>query len=240
MANVAALHSNLADSVKQLSDETELLRTELYHLWDKVQVSHDERAKFLDTYPGIKTKTKQEICKEIDRCQELHKQQVTAATQDLRGKLFDLWDKCYVRDEERGAFAAFKSVDFTEKVLQEHKTEVEQYEAYHQEIQEVFNLLSRRDELYERLYELEMAALDSNRLNNRGGHLLKDEKEKKAIEKVNGELLTINHRPVLDIINEQWESKRQLKEAEKKSKLSEAGKKDSCKFLLPKIPSHHE
>lgn len=102
----------------------------------------------------------------------------------MRDELLELWDKCHVSEEERATFAPFRSLDFTEELLERHEAEVRRYEAFLVENKEIFDLLSRRVELWERMTQLEIAATDSNRLNNRGGQLLKEEKERKQIQKV--------------------------------------------------------
>lgn len=102
----------------------------------------------------------------------------------MRDELLDLWEKCHVSEEERAIFAPMRSLDFTEELLERHEAEVRRYETFWEENREIFDLLSRRAELWERLTQLEMAATDSNRLNNRGGKLLMEEKERKQVQKV--------------------------------------------------------
>lgn len=102
----------------------------------------------------------------------------------MRDELLDLWDKCHVSDEERATFAPLRSLDFTEELLERHESEVKRYESFFVENREIFDLLSRRAELWDRMGQLEVAATDSNRLNNRGGQLLKEEKERRQIQKV--------------------------------------------------------
>ncbi|XP_059485008.1 protein regulator of cytokinesis 1-like isoform X2 [Neocloeon triangulifer] len=236
LANVAVLHADLDDRVKQVTEETEQLRMKLAHLWDRLEVDVDDRAIFMENNPGIRKNTRQELRSEIIRCEELKKQNMEKFTLRMRDELINLWDQCHVSDEEREAFAPFKSLDFTEELLEQHEVEVKRYEAFLEENKEVFNLLSRRAELWERMCQLEIAATDSNRLNNRGGQLLKEEKERKQIQKelpkveervkrlihareeVHGEPFLLNGRRASLVLSEQWESKRQLKEAEKHSK----------------------
>jgi Ase1/PRC1/MAP65 family protein len=104
----------------------------------------------------------------------------------MRDELLDLWEKCHVSEEERATFAPMRSLDFTEELLERHEAEVRRYETFLEENREIFDLLSRRAELWDRMTQLEVAATDSNRLNNRGGQLLKEEKERKQIQKVIG------------------------------------------------------
>jgi Ase1/PRC1/MAP65 family protein len=121
---------------------------------------------------------------EIARCEELKKQNLEKFTLRMRDELFELWDKCHVSEEEKALFAPLKSLDFTEELLERHEAEVRRYEIFFTENREIFDLLSRRAELWDRMGQLEIAATDSNRLNNRGGQLLKEEKERKQIQKV--------------------------------------------------------
>lgn len=125
-----------------------------------------------------------QLKEEIARCEELKKQNMEKFTLRMRDELFELWDKCHVSEEERGAFTPLNSLDFTEELLERHEAEVRRYETFFNENREIFDLLSRRAELWDRMGQLEIAATDSNRLNNRGGKLLKEEKERKQIQKV--------------------------------------------------------
>ena len=45
-------------------------------------------------------------------------------------------------------------------------------------------MAEKRDELWKRMLQLENAARDKSRYNNRGGQLLKEERERKIIETV--------------------------------------------------------
>lgn len=49
----------------------------------------------------------------------------------------------------------------------------------------IFQLAEKRNQLWQRMLHLDQIALDKNRLfNNRGGQLLKEEKERKTLEVV--------------------------------------------------------
>ncbi|XP_059475993.1 protein regulator of cytokinesis 1-like [Neocloeon triangulifer] len=236
LASVSVLHADLDDRVKQITEETEQLRMKLLHLWDRLNVDIDDRASFLENNPGIRETTRRELRREIIRCEELKKQNMEKFTLRMRDELICLWDQCHVSDEEREAFAPFKSLEFTGELLEQHEIEVQRYKAFLEENKEVFDLLRRRSKLWERMQQLEMAATDSNRLINRGGQLLKDEKEQQKIKKelpkveervillvhareeAHGEPFLLRGRRASVVFSEQWESKKQLKETEKQSK----------------------
>lgn len=59
----------------------------------------------------------------------------------------------------------------------------------------MFELLNKRQKLWEKLTELEQRGQDTNRYNNRGGKLLQEEKERKKIAaqlpKVEDEILSL-------------------------------------------------
>ncbi|XP_065353031.1 protein regulator of cytokinesis 1-like isoform X2 [Cloeon dipterum] len=236
LADVATLHERLELQVRQITEETEQYRLKLANLWDRLEVDPMVRTIFLENYPGIRKTTRKELRNEITRCEELKKQNLERFTLRMRDELLGLWEQCHMSEEERAAFEPFRSLDFTEELLELHEAEVKRLEMYFADNREIFDLLSKRAELWDRMCQLEHAATDSNRLNNRGGQLLKEEKERKQIQKelpkveervkklihareeANGEPFLLNgHRASL-VLSEQWEAKRKQKEAEKQNK----------------------
>jgi protein regulator of cytokinesis 1 len=122
---------------------------------------------------------------EIQRCEELKHQNIERFIDRMRNELRELWEKCCVSEEEQAAFEPFNSSDFSDELLDAHEAEVRRLETYFTANRPIFELLGRRAELWERMAVLEAKAHDKDRLfQNRGGQLLKEEKERKQLQKV--------------------------------------------------------
>lgn len=102
----------------------------------------------------------------------------------LRGEILEFWVKCHVPQEERATFAPFYCHAYTETLVESHKSEVGRLKKLFIDNKKIYSLLSRRAELLLEMAKLEVAANDSNRLTNRGGHLLQEEKVRNMTRKV--------------------------------------------------------
>ena len=73
--------------------------------------------------------------------------------------------------------------NYTEELLATHEHQVEVMKGYYEDNKEMFRLIERRNMTWDKLKELEAKSSDPNRFANRGGNLLKEEREKKALQK---------------------------------------------------------
>jgi len=126
-----------------------------------------------------------QLKKELKRCEALKAANIAVFVQGLRAELEDWWNKCFYSTEQRQQFAAYFSEDFTEDLLDIHEVEVNNLRQFYEENRDIFQLTVKRQKLWEKMKSLEAVANDPSRLfKNRGGMLLKEEKERKAIQKV--------------------------------------------------------
>lgn len=154
----------------------------------------------------------QQVDEEIKVCKALRMENIALFVNKIRAEIEELWDACRMSDDERRQFRAFYSTIFNEDLLTLHELEVKslqrrlnanrcafnhslftfffihqglfQTNFFRYNCREIFELLEECDQLKEKMKELEERSKDPNRFNNRRGQLLKEEKERKIIQKV--------------------------------------------------------
>ena len=119
-----------------------------------------------------------------------------------RNQLHKLWDACLYSSQQRNEFNPLHSIDFTEELLEEHELEISRVEKYFNDNKELFNKIYKRQEIWNKLIELERRAKDPSRLlNARGKSLLMEEKERNLVNKA---FPQIEHE--LEVLIGDWES----------------------------------
>ncbi|XP_015758521.1 PREDICTED: protein regulator of cytokinesis 1-like [Acropora digitifera] len=215
LAKLKDLHQELENQEKRNAQEALELRESIKSLYDKLEVDQPEREDFFSKNTGHKPSV---ICKSLDLC---------------RKELSELWDKCFFGPSQREEFAPAFDNNHTEELLAIHEHQVEVMKNYYEENKVIFKLVEKREALFRTMEEFEMKKNDTNRLANRGGALLKEEKIRKGINKelpkIEQKLKTevgkweeehertflINGYHYMDIITNQWAAFNAQKEQEK-------------------------
>jgi len=140
---------------------------------------------------------------------------------EIRKELVETWNLCMVSNEEVH-FKAFTAIDFSEELLEIHKQELARWKAYHRKNKILFDQIEKRAVLWEQMKDLQAKSDDPNRFVNRGGVLLKSQKEMnyvnkalpkceeklkfltKMFEKENRRRLLLCGKPILEKIEEDW------------------------------------
>ncbi|PNF26068.1 hypothetical protein B7P43_G06395 [Cryptotermes secundus] len=237
MAALKQLHMRLEQQLEDTKAEVTELREKLTQLWDRLHEDYNHRNIFLGAHRGYSADTLRALKDELKRCEELKCQNIKRFVEEIRRELECWWNKCSVGEEERLQFQPYSSDCFTEDLLELHELEVQKFQSYYEQNVVIFELVNQRQELWDKMLELENRANDPSRLfHNRGGQLLLEEKERKNIQKelpkVEKELMKhitiyeeqhkkqfmILGEPVIDIISKQWALHKENKEQEKKAK----------------------
>lgn len=121
---------------------------------------------------------------EVHRCQKLWKQKIRHEVLNMRKEIIDLWVECHVGQKQRERFVAFNSEIFDEELMFVHQQEINRLKQQYQEANELNKLAFKWIESRSKLNELEINSKSLKKFNNRGGSLLKDEKELKKCQKV--------------------------------------------------------
>ncbi|XP_025411967.1 protein regulator of cytokinesis 1-like isoform X2 [Sipha flava] len=225
-----------SENQSQISME---LRTKLNSLWDRLQIDVTHREHFVCNKKGIGKKVIQELKLEIERCETLKRENIKQFIEKLRDELNDLWDRCHFGERQRRQCHIYYNSEFNEDVMDLLDIEVENTKKFYQENIAIYNLIEDRKHLWNKMIIMQEQANDPGRLwQNRGGQLLKEEKERKVIQKElpkiekelknllhiyeqnEGKPFIYNDERLLDLIERQWEDMRSNKKTiQTKSKI---------------------
>ncbi|VVC45498.1 Hypothetical protein CINCED_3A022767 [Cinara cedri] len=218
---------NQAENQKSMATE---LRTKLNTLWNRLLVNVTYRERFVSTKLGYDKSVINELKKEVERCETLKKENVKQFIEKLRAELNDLWDRCHFGEHQRKQCHIYYKNECTEDVMDLLDIEVDNARKFYNENQSIFYLMEEREDLWQKMIVMKEHANDPARLwQNRGGQLLKEEKERKTIQKElprvekelkhllqtyeqrEGKPFLFNDNRLLDIIDNQWNEMRNNK-----------------------------
>ncbi|KAM9739830.1 LOW QUALITY PROTEIN: protein regulator of cytokinesis 1-like [Dama dama] len=209
------------------------LRAQIRELWDRLQIPAEEREAVATVMTGSKAKVRKALQLEVDRLEELKMQNMKKVIEAIRVEVAQHWDKCFYSQEQRRAFAAYYSEDYTENLLQLHDAEIVRLRNYYEVHKEFFEGVQKWEESWRLFLEFERKASDPSRFTNRGGNLLKEEKQRaklqKTLPKLEEELkariemweqehskaFVVNGQKFMEYVTEQWEMHRLEKERAK-------------------------
>ncbi|XP_043488311.1 protein regulator of cytokinesis 1-like isoform X2 [Polistes fuscatus] len=181
MAMLKDFQEKLERQLNSVKEEVENKKEELLELWKSLDEPNDFCQAFLDSYSGYSQATINAMNAEISRCKgRVH---IAKFVNKVRVELVNLWDLCKYSESQRKKFTEFYSRTYTKDLLALHELEVDKVREYYETNKVIFNLLEEREKLWTKMKELEYCANNPNRLNNRGGQLLAEEKERKVIQK---------------------------------------------------------
>ncbi|KAL7988572.1 hypothetical protein Chor_007491 [Crotalus horridus] len=121
--------------------------------------------------------------KELQALEELKKEKLKEITLKVRQELESYWQKCFYTDEQKTAFQPFYDENFSEELLSHHDEELFKIKVLYEEAKCVYDSIHKWEAILDRFIELQKKSTDPSRLLNRGGNLLKDERERSKIQK---------------------------------------------------------
>ncbi|XP_032479518.1 protein regulator of cytokinesis 1 isoform X3 [Phocoena sinus] len=241
LENIATLQKLLQQlEMRKSQNEAvcEGLRAQIRELWDRLQIPAEEREAVATVMTGSKAKVRKALQLEVDRLEELKMQNMKKVIEAIRVELAQYWDQCFYSQEQRQAFAPYYSEDYTENLLQLHDAEIVQLRNYYEVHKELFEGVQKWEESWKLFLEFERKASDPSRFTNRGGNLLKEEKQRaklqKTLPKLEEELkariemweqehskaFVVNGQKFMEYVTEQWEMHRLEKERAKQERLN--------------------
>ncbi|XP_032437727.1 LOW QUALITY PROTEIN: protein regulator of cytokinesis 1-like [Xiphophorus hellerii] len=234
--NITALKL-LLSQLQERKTENELLcssfRTKIQELWERLQVPQEERESFSEHMLGSKKKNVEALQAEVQRLELLKMQSMKSFIEAIRVEIAVLWKKCFYSDEQQHAFISFYDDDFTEELLNLHEDEVRNLKKYHEDHKELFEGVTKWQDNWNLYLELDRKANDPSRFTNRGGNLLKEEKQRTELQKSlpklekalkaqidsweeeHGKEFLVNGQKFLEYVQQQWKEHHEKKEKDK-------------------------
>ncbi|KAG7302185.1 hypothetical protein JYU34_013657 [Plutella xylostella] len=234
MDRLGKLRQDLQEKYEQTNNRVLELRERLTKLWDCLEEDQIYRESFLQSHPGCHAAAEAAIRDELKRCDQIKRQKIQVFIANVRTKIKLMWDSCMYSAAEREQFVHYYQDVFSEDTLTLHELYLDKITKFYEDHKEIFELVAMRKNLWSKMCELEGRATEPGRYHNRGGQLLKEEKERKAIasnlpkieaqlrELVNqfeartGHTFTVEGRPLLQLIQEEWDTRK----TERANKLS--------------------
>ncbi|XP_068954743.1 protein regulator of cytokinesis 1 isoform X3 [Petaurus breviceps papuanus] len=261
LENIAALQTLLRQLEMQKAQNEALcdgLRSRIRELWDRLQIPPEEREALAMFMTGSKTKIRKALQSEVDRLEELKIQNMKKVIEAIRVELALYWEKCFYSQEQRQAFAPYFDENYTETLLQLHDTELGELKHYYETHKELFEGVQKWEDSWKLFLEFERKASDPSRFTNRGGNLLKEEKQRaklqKTLPKLEEELkaqielweqehskaFVVNGQKFMEYVMEQWEMHRLEKEKAKQERQLKKSQQTETEMLYgstPRTPS---
>ncbi|XP_046897842.1 protein regulator of cytokinesis 1b isoform X2 [Hypomesus transpacificus] len=208
-------------------------REKIQELWSRLQVPQEEREAFSEHMVTSKKRNLEALQAEVQRLEEIKLRNIVNVIEAIRSEIAVLWEKCFFSTDQRQAFLAYFSEEFTEELLSLHEAEILHLKRHYEEHQELFEGVHRWENSWRLFLELEKKATDPSRFTNRGGNLLKEEKQRSELHKSlpklekklkaqidvweleQGREFLVHEQKFLPFVEEQWELHRIEKEREK-------------------------
>ncbi|XP_061532035.1 protein regulator of cytokinesis 1-like isoform X1 [Phycodurus eques] len=234
--NINALKQLLSQLRKRKAENEELcavLRTKLQELWDRLKIPLEEREDFSEHMLKSKRRNIEALQAEVQRFELLKLHSMKSVIEAIRAEISLYWETCFYSQEQREAFLHYHDDDFTEELLKLHEDEVKTLKSYFEGHKELFEGVAKWQENWAVYLELDRKANDTSRFNNRGGNLLKEEKQRSDLQKSlpklekalkakidsweqeQGKEFFVNGQKFLDYVQQQWEQHHIEKEKEK-------------------------
>ncbi|XP_048006408.1 protein regulator of cytokinesis 1-like [Leguminivora glycinivorella] len=226
MDRLAKLRQDLQEKYDQTNNRVLELRERLSKLWECLDEDQIYRDNFLQAHPGCHPATEAAIKEEIKRCEQIKRQNIQVFVANMRTKIKLMWDNIMYSSRQRDEFVHYFQDIFTEDTLTLHEMYLDKITKYYNEHKHIFELVVTRKNLWLKQAELDARASDPGRYHNRGGNLLREEKERKAIEQNlpkieaqiretvteyearTGSIFTVDGVPLLQLIEDEKESRK--------------------------------
>lgn len=234
--NIAALKlllSQLQDCKAENELRCSAFRTKIQELWERLEIPQEEREALSEHMVKSKKRNIEALRAEVQRLEVLKLQSMKRVIEAVRAEIALFWERCFYSPEQQEAFVHYHDDDFTEDLLNLHEAEVRTLKKCYEDHRELFEGVRKWQENWTLYLELDKKANDPSRFNNRGGNLLKEEKQRADLQKSlpklekslkaqidvweqeHGKEFLVNGQKFLEYVQQQWEHHHAEKEKEK-------------------------
>ncbi|XP_060715160.1 protein regulator of cytokinesis 1b isoform X3 [Tachysurus vachellii] len=211
-------------------------REKIQELWDRLHISQEDRDAIAEHMTTSKKRNMEALQAEVNRLEELKLRNIQDLTKAVREELAFFWDKCFYSPDQRQAFLPYYDDHFSEELLNLHESEVQHLKQHFEDHKELFEGVHKWEESWTLFLELEKKATDPSRFTNRGGNLLKEEKQRSDLlkglpklekklkaqieewEQEQGREFLVQGQKFMQFVSEQWDLHRLEKEREKQER----------------------
>ncbi len=182
------LETKLNDEQHRRSNELEEIKSQVNHLWEKLQEDETFIENFTSDFNGLTSIDLKEWNFELNRLNERKKDFIQVFIEDSREKISKLWEKLYFSSDETHVFKPFWSDTYNDELLELHEKEIKKLEEIYEDQKPILALIASLFEVEKEADDLEQSMKDPNRLLMKGKgydpkRLLREEQMRKRIAK---------------------------------------------------------
>lgn len=191
MAKLKGKRDKLVEEKKSRERRLKELKLAVESLWERLGVEECDKKAFIAANRGCGLRTINEFEEELNRLNELKRQNLHLFVEDARCKIQELWDELYYSEEEMLDFTPAFSDVYSDALLEAHEAEIARLQAIKEQRAPVLELIGKHKALVQDRETLNASSQDASRLMARGnkgekrdpGKLLREEKMRKRISK---------------------------------------------------------
>uniref|UniRef100_A0A670YDW5 Protein regulator of cytokinesis 1 n=1 Tax=Pseudonaja textilis TaxID=8673 RepID=A0A670YDW5_PSETE len=172
LEDLQQLIHQLQKKKESLMATKDVLMKQVQLLWDRLQWPQENQEEFTKRVKYIWEE-------ELQTLEEVKKEKLKEIILKVRQDLESYWQKCFYSDEQKAAFQPF----YDEELLHYHDEELFKIKMVYEEDQSLYDTVHKWEAILDRFIEFEKKSTDPSRLLNRGGNLLKDERERSKTQK---------------------------------------------------------
>ena len=191
IVRLQAKRDKLVEEKRTRERKLKELKLTVEGLWNRLGVEEPDRKRFIAGNRGCGLRAINEFEAELDRLNELKRQNLHLFVEDARFKLQEMWDGLYFSEEEMLEFTPAFSDVYSDALLSAHEGEIARLEALKEQRAPTLQLIDRHRSLIKDRDDLAASSQDASRLMGRGNkgekrdptRLLREEKMRKRITK---------------------------------------------------------
>ncbi|XP_027716891.1 protein regulator of cytokinesis 1-like [Vombatus ursinus] len=225
------------------------LRSRIRELWLWLQISTQEREALAMFMTGSKAKIRKVLQLDMDRLEDLRIQNLKKMIEASKVELALYWEKCFYSQQQKEAFTYYYNEDYTEILLKLHGEEIVKLKQYYKLHKELFEGVQKWEKNWRLFLEFERKASDPSRFMNRGGNLLKEEKQRAKLQKIlpkleeelkaqiemwekeHSKAFVVNGQKFIEYIMEQWEMFHLKKDKEEQERQLKKNQQTGAEML---------
>ncbi|XP_074850659.1 protein regulator of cytokinesis 1-like isoform X2 [Carettochelys insculpta] len=169
---------------ESLISKLEALKENVQLLWNRLHWPMEKQEQCKMNITGSITQQVTLWEEELLHLEELKRENMKAVVAKVRQELHAYWEKCFFSPEQRSAFLPYYDDNFTEDLLYQHDEEVIKMKVLYEKNKLLYDGVVKWETTWRQFIELEKKSTNPNRLVNRGGTLLKEERERSKIHKL--------------------------------------------------------
>uniref|UniRef100_A0A8C6TX76 Protein regulator of cytokinesis 1 n=1 Tax=Neogobius melanostomus TaxID=47308 RepID=A0A8C6TX76_9GOBI len=120
---------------------------------------------------------------EAERLEQMKLSELRSVSDRVRGEISEFWDKCFYSEEQRLSLSVFYTDEVSEQVLEALEAELQCLKQFYEGHRPIMEAVQKWMDQWELFLELERKASDPSRFTNRGGNLLKEERQRSELSK---------------------------------------------------------